>query len=202
MSLRGARKIFQTARSILKRNPVAHSLLEVLLTYPGIRVLFWYRIAHFMAFHRLYTIAGFLSQHAAKVTGISISPEAKIGKRVFIDHGIGVVVGATAMIEDDVTILHDVTLGVRRAVEGRRHPYVKKGAFIGANAQLLGTITIGAFSKVGAGAIVLNNVADKTTVVGNPARTVNKLPAKVINVTFTTNTSTTKKLITYEKHLR
>lgn len=192
MSLRGARKIFQTARSILKRNPVAHSLLEVLLTYPGIRVLFWYRIAHFMAFHRLYKIAGFLSQHAAKVTGISISPEAKIGKRVFIDHGIGVVVGATAMIEDDVTILHDVTLGVRRAVEGRRHPYVKKGAFIGANAQLLGTITIGAFSKVGAGAIVLNNVADKTTVVGNPARTVNKLPAKVINVTFTTNTSTTK----------
>lgn len=192
MSLRGARKIFQTARSILKRNPVAHSLLEVLLTYPGIRVLFWYRIAHFMAFHRLYTIAGFLSQHAAKVTGISISPEAKIGKRVFIDHGIGVVIGATAMIEDDVTILHDVTLGVRRAVEGRRHPYVKKGAFIGANAQLLGTNTIGAFSKVGAGAIVLNNVADKTTVVGNPARTVNKLPAKVINVTFTTNTSTTK----------
>ena len=192
MSLRGARKIFQTARSILKRDPVAHSLLEVFLTYPGIRVLFWYRIAHFMAFHRLYTIAGFLSQHAAKVTGISISPEAKIGKRVFIDHGIGVVVGATAMIEDDVTILHDVTLGVRRAVEGRRHPYVKKGAFIGANSQLLGTITIGAFSKVGAGAIVLNNVADKTTVVGNPARTVNKLPAKVINVTFTTNTSTTK----------
>ncbi len=192
MSLRGARKIFQTARSILKRDPVAHSLLEVLLTYPGIRVLFWYRIAHFMAFHRLYKIAGFLSQHAAKVTGISISPEAKIGKRVFIDHGIGVVIGATAMIEDDVTILHDVTLGVRRAVEGRRHPYVKKGAFIGANAQLLGTITIGAFSKVGAGAIVLNNVADKTTVVGNPARTVNKLPAKVINVTFTTNTSTTK----------
>ncbi|MGZ1084253.1 serine O-acetyltransferase EpsC [Streptococcus thermophilus] len=184
--------MFQTARSILKRDPVAHSLLEVLLTYPGIRVLFWYRIAHFMAFHRLYTIAGFLSQHAAKVTGISISPEAKIGKRVFIDHGICVVIGATAMIEDDVTILHGVTLGARRAVEGRRHPYVKKGAFIGANAQLLGTITIGAFSKVGAGAIVLNNVADKTTVVGNPARTVNKLPAKVINVTFTTNTSTTK----------
>lgn len=192
MSLRGARKIFQTARSILKRDPVTHSLLEVLLTYPGIRVLFWYRIAHFMAFHRLYTIAGFLSQHAAKVTGISISPEAKIGKRVFIDHGIGVVIGATAMIEDDVTILHDVTLGVRRAVEGRRHPYVKKGTFIDANAQLLGTITIGAFSKVGSGAIVLNNVADKTTVVGNPALTVNKLPAKVINVTFTTNTSTTK----------
>lgn len=192
MSLRGARKIFQTARSILKRDPVAHSLLEVLLTYPGIRVLFWYRIAHFMAFHRLYTIAGFLSQHAAKVTGISISPEAKIGKRVFIDHGIGVVIGATAMIEDDVTILHGVTLGARRAVEGRRHPYVKKGTFIDANAQLLVTITIGAFSKVGAGAIVLNNVADKTTVVGNPALTVNKLPAKVINVTFTTNTSTTK----------
>ena len=189
--------MFQTARSILKRDPAAHSLLEVLLTYPGIRALFWYRIAHFMAFHRLYTIAGFLSQHAAKVTGISISPEAQIGKRVFIDHGIGVVIGATAVLAREVTSMtattrHGVTLGARRAVEGRRHPYVKKGAFIGANAQLLGTITIGAFSKVGAGAIVLNNVADKTTVVGNPARTVNKLPAKVINVTFTTNTSTTK----------
>ena len=80
--------MFQTARSILKRDPAAHSLLEVLLTYPGIRALFWYRIAHFMAFHRLYTIAGFLSQHAAKVTGISISPEAKIGKRVLSITGL------------------------------------------------------------------------------------------------------------------
>ena len=91
MSLRGARKIFQTARSILKRDPVAHSLLEVLLTYPGIRVLFWYRIAHFMAFHRLYKIAGFLSQHAAKVTGISISPEAKTVHLFFGDFVIRVV---------------------------------------------------------------------------------------------------------------
>lgn len=86
--------MFQIARSILKRDPAAHSLLEVLLTYPVIRALFWYRIAHFMAFPRLYTIAVFLSQHAAKITGISISPEAKIGKRIFIDNGIGVVIGA------------------------------------------------------------------------------------------------------------
>ncbi|MCI2019195.1 MAG: serine acetyltransferase [Lentilactobacillus buchneri] len=184
--------MFQTARSILKRDPAAHSLLEVLLTYPGIRALFWYRMAHFLAFHRLYTLAGLLSQHAAKVTGITISPEAQIGKRVFIDHGTGVVIGATAIIEDDVTILHGVTLGARRAVEGRRHPYVKRGAFIGANAQLLGAITIGSSSKVGAGAIVLKDVADQTTVVGNPARRVKKSEAKVISVTFTELNAGTK----------
>lgn len=109
--------MFQTARSILKRDPAAHSLLQVILTYPGVRALFWYRIAHFFASHQRFVIAGLISQHAAKVTGITIAPEATIGKRVFIDHGVGTVIGATAIIEDDVTILHGVTFGTRRMTD-------------------------------------------------------------------------------------
>lgn len=162
--------MFKTARSILNRDPAAHTLLEVVLTYPGIRALFWYRIAHFLALRRFFTIANLLSQHAAHTTGITISPQARIGKRLFIDHGVGVVIGATAIIENDVTILHGVTLGARKTNPDVRHPYIKQGAFIGANAQILGHITVGAFSKVGAGAIVLVDVPDKTTAVGNPAR--------------------------------
>ncbi len=109
--------MFQTARSILKRDPAAHSLLQVILTYPGIRALFWYRIAHQLVRWHQYVLATLLSQHAAKITGITIAPEATIGKRVFIDHGVGTVIGATAIIEDDVTILHGVTLGTRRMTD-------------------------------------------------------------------------------------
>ncbi|GHP14116.1 serine acetyltransferase [Lentilactobacillus fungorum] len=177
--------MFQTARSILKRDPAAHNLLEVILTYPGLRALFWYRIAHFLVMRRFFTLASLISQHAAHVTGISIAPEAQIGKRVFIDHGIGVVIGATAIVEDDVTILHGVTLGARKLAGGIRHPRVEHGAFIGANAQILGNITIGAFSKVGAGAIVLADVPPKATAVGNPARIVGTPGKKVIEVNFT-----------------
>lgn len=166
--------MFQTARSILNRDPAAHSLLEVVMTYPGIRALFWYRIAHFLVLRRFFIIANLLSQHATHTTGITISPQARIGKRLFIDHGVGVVIGATAIIEDDVTILHGVTLGARKSITNARHPHIKQGAFIGTNAQILGHITVGAFSKIGAGSVVLDDVPDKTTAVGNPARIVEK----------------------------
>lgn len=164
--------MFQTARSILNRDPAAHSLLEVVMTYPGIRALFWYRIAHFLVLRRFFIIANLLSQHATHTTGITISPQARIGKRLFIDHGVGVVIGAIAIIEDDVTILHGVTLGARKSITDARHPHIKQGAFIGANAQILGHISVGAFSKIGAGSVVLVDVPDKTTAVGNPARIV------------------------------
>ncbi|EHL95195.1 putative serine O-acetyltransferase [Lentilactobacillus parafarraginis F0439] len=177
--------MFQTARSILKRDPAAHSLLQVILTYPGIRALFWYRIAHQLAQWHQYVLATLLSQHAAKITGITIAPEATIGKRVFIDHGVGTVIGATVIIEDDVTILHGVTLGTRRMTDqGRRHPYVRQGAFIDANAQILGPIEIGQYSKVGAGAVVLTNVPSHLTVVGNPATIVPHPTSKVVSVSF------------------
>ncbi len=173
--------MFQTAKSILKRDPAAHSLLEVLLTYPGIQALFWYRIAHFLTHKHLYTLSMIISQHCANKTGIFISPEARIGKKVFIDHGIGTVIGSTAIVEDNVTILHGVTLGSRKVTNKKRHPHIKYGALIGANAQILGPITIGKFSKVGAGAIVLSNVPSYSTVVGNPARLVKKGRAIKIN---------------------
>ncbi len=177
--------MLQTARSILKRDPAAHSLLEVILTYPGVHALFWYRIAHFLSRHQHHILAGLVSRHAAIRTGISIAPEAKLGARVFIDHGLGVVIGATAVVEDDVTILHGVTLGSRYPGSGaRRHPRIKNGAFIGAHAQILGPVTVGAFSKVGAGAIVLNDVPAKRTVVGSPAHVVEKEHGNVIHVAF------------------
>lgn len=163
--------MLETARAILKRDPAAHSLRTVVLTYPGVRALFWYRIAHFFNQHHAELAAHLLSQHAAKVTGIAIDPSAQIGRRVFIDHGLGVVIGATAIVEDDVTILHGVTLGARGdEVTGRRHPIIRRGAFLGANAQILGPITIGTGAKVGASAVVLRDVPADWTAVGNPAR--------------------------------
>lgn len=175
--------MLETARSILKRDPAAHSLLEVVLTYPGIRALFWYRIAHYLSSHHLYTLAGLLSQHATKTTGISIAPAAKLGRRIFIDHGVGVVIGETAVIEDDVTLLHGVTLGSRYATdEKKRHPHIKRGAFIGANAQILGSLEVGEFSKIGAGAVVLEDVAPKKTVVGTPAKAVHQSQSKVFSI--------------------
>ncbi len=167
--------MLQTPRAILKRDPAAHSLLEVVLTYPGVRALFWHRIAHSLNTHRHYVLANILSQHAARTTGITIAPAAEIGKRVFINHGIGVVIGATAVVEDDVTILQGVTLGARNSVKnGRRQPIVRRGAFIGANALLLGPIVVGEGAKVGAGAVVLEDVPAHWTAVGNPARLIRK----------------------------
>lgn len=176
--------MLQTPRAILKRDPAAHSLLQVVLTYPGVRALFWHRIAHSLAAHRHHVLASILSQHAAKTTGITIDPAAEIGRRVFIDHGTGVVIGATAIVEDDVTILHGVTLGARNRVEnGRRHPIVKRGAFIGANALLLGPIVVGEEAKIGAGAVVLEDVPAHWTAVGNPARLIRK-NIKVMPITL------------------
>lgn len=167
----------QTARAILQRDPAAHNLWTVLLTYPGLHALGWYRLAHWLYQHHRYTLAELLSRHAAHRTGILISPAAKIGQRVFFDHGIGTVIGATAIIEDDVTILHGVTLGARHfQATGRRHPYVQRGAMIGAHAQLLGPITIGVASQVGAGAVVLADVPAHATAVGTPAHIVHAKP--------------------------
>lgn len=163
--------MWETARAILKRDPAAHSLAQVIVTYPGLHALMWHRVAHFLANHHRYLSAGLISRFSAMTTGISIDPEAQVGSRVFIDHGIGVVIGATAVVEDDVTIMHGVTLGSRYPTDtGRRHPTVKRGAFLGANALILGPITVGESAKIGAGAVVLHSVKPYATAVGNPAR--------------------------------
>lgn len=167
--------MFETARAILKQDPAAHSVAEVVLTYPGIQALFWHRIAQYLSSRRHSFLASLLRRHSEHRTGISIAPQAQVGKRVFIDHGVGVVIGETAIIEDDVVMLHGVTLGSRHVEDtGRRHPHIKRGAYIGANAQILGSVTVGKFSKIGAGAIVLKDVPDYATAVGSPARIIEK----------------------------
>ncbi|MGO2853679.1 MAG: serine O-acetyltransferase EpsC, partial [Tetragenococcus koreensis] len=142
--------MFETARAILRQDPAAYSVPQVIFTYPGVQALFWHRIAHYFAQHRHPFLASFVRRHSEHRTGISIAPQAQVGKRVFIDHGMGTVIGETAIIEDDVVLLQGVTLGSRHIEDtGRRHPHIKSGAYIGANAQILGPVTIGKFSKIG-----------------------------------------------------
>lgn len=156
-------------RVILEKDPACRNLFEAMFLYPMVAALLSHRRAH-----RLYkkghtTLARFLSHRARRKTGIEIHPGAVIGERLFIDHGMGVVIGETAEIGDDVTLYHGVTLGGRGLSKTKRHPTVKDGAMIGARATVLGPITIGEGAKVGAGAVVLDPVADNTTVVGVPA---------------------------------
>jgi len=162
--------MFATARAILKQDPAARSLMMVMLTYPGLHALGYYRIAHWFHIHQHYLLSAIISRWAARRTGVLIAPGAVIGQRVFIDHGIGVVIGETAIIEDDVTILHGVTIGARHITSGRRHPHIGHHSFIGAHAQILGPITIGSYIKIGANAVVLEQVPQYATAVGNPAQ--------------------------------
>lgn len=158
--------------SIIKRDPAARSRLEVLACYPGFHALVFHRLAHGLWRWKLYLIARVISNLARWLTGIEIHPAAQIGRRFFIDHGMGVVIGATAVIGDDVHIYHGVTLGGRTLEDIARHPVVMDGVIIGAGATLLGRITVGSYARIGANALVLSNVPCGKTVLGVPARVV------------------------------
>ena len=160
--------------AVLTRDPAARSALEVMLCYPGFRAIRRHRRAHWLWEHDMKLLARIVSQRTRKKTGIEIHPGAKIGARLFIDHGMGVVIGETAEIGDDVTLYQDVTLGGTGKETGKRHPTIGNGVTIGAGAKVLGPITIGDNCKVGAGSIVLKNVPPDCTVVGNPGRIVRK----------------------------
>ena len=160
--------------AVLARDPAAKSMLEVRLCYPGLKALKSHRIAHWLYGKGHVLLARILSQRARHKTGIEIHPGAVIGHRVFIDHGDGVVIGETTIIGDDVTIYQGVTLGGTGKDTGKRHPTIGNGVTIGAGAKVLGPINIGDYCKVGAGAIVLKDVEDASTVVGNPGRVVKK----------------------------
>ncbi len=165
--------LHETLVSIKQRDPAARSLLEVALLYPGLRALFFYRIAHSLWLAQLTFLARFVSELGRLLSGIEIHPGAQIGRRLFIDHGIGVVVGETAIIGDDVTLYHGVTLGGMAATQsqnGRRHPIVENDVVIGAGAQVLGPITVGKGARVGANAVALKDVPPGVTVVGIPAQ--------------------------------
>lgn len=153
---------------IFDQDPAARSYLEVILTYSGLHAIWAHRIAHSLYKRKFYFLARITSQISRFFTGIEIHPGAKIGRRFFIDHGMGVVIGETCEIGDNVTVFQGVTLGGTGKEKGKRHPTVKDNALIATGAKVLGSITIGENSKVGAGSVVLRDVPPNSTVVGIP----------------------------------
>lgn len=167
----------ETVQTYRERDPAARSWLEVLLCYPGVHAVLWHRVSHWLWGHRCYLLGRFSSHIARWLTGIEIHPAAKLGRRLVIDHGMGVVIGETAEIGDDCYLYHQVTLGVARTSGGKRHPTVGNNVIIGAGAKVLGPITIGDNARIGSNAVVLDSVPADTTMVGIPARPVDrKLP--------------------------
>lgn len=169
-------KIFKTLKEdigiIYKKDPAARNLLEVIFCYPGFHALLLHRISHKLWVWKIPIIPRMLSTFARFLTGIDIHPGATIGRRFFIDHGMGVVIGETTEIGDDVLLYQGVTLGGTSSKQEKRHPTLKKGVVVGAGAKVLGNITLGNYSKVGAGSVVINDVPDHATVVGVPGRVV------------------------------
>ncbi len=172
----GGFKLFKHLRediqTVFERDPAAKSWLEVLLCYPGVHALIAHRFTHWLYKKRRFLLARYISQLSRFFTGIEIHPGAQIGKRFFIDHGTGVVIGETTEIGDDVTLFQGVTLGGTGKEKGKRHPTIGNRVMISTGAKVLGSITIGDNAKVGAGAVVLQNVPANTTVVGVPGRVV------------------------------
>ncbi len=159
-------------KAIKEKDPAARSTLEIFLCYPGFYALLMHRLSHWLWIHSFKLLARMISNLARFITGIEIHPGATFGKRVFIDHGMGVVVGETALVGDDVLIYQGVILGGTTTNKGKRHPTVEKGVIIGAGAKVMGNITIGEYSKIGTGAVVLKDVPPESTCVGVPGRIV------------------------------
>jgi len=157
---------------VFDRDPAARNIWEIIFTYPGFHALFFYRFSHFLWINGFKGLARFFSHIGRFLTGIEIHPGAKLGRRFFIDHGMGVVIGETAEIGDDVTIYQGVTLGGTSRRKEKRHPTVEDWVLIGVDATILGPVTIGRNSKIGSGSVVLDNVPPNSTVVGIPGRVV------------------------------
>ena len=154
--------------SVFDRDPAAKSWIEVVLCYPGLHALWAHRVNHWLWTHHLQLLARFFSQGARLLTGIEIHPGAQIGRRFFIDHGMGVVIGETTIIRDDVTLYQGVTLGGTGKEKGKRHPTLGNNVVVGGGAKILGNVTIGENCRVGAGSVVLSDVPDNSTIVGVP----------------------------------
>jgi serine O-acetyltransferase len=174
------RNVNEHVASILERDPAPKSRLEVLLCYPGLHAVWMYRFTHWLYGLRLYLLARLISQWARWVTGVEIHPGAQIGKRLFIDHGMGVVIGETAIVGDDVTIYQGVTLGGTGKERGKRHPTILSHVVIGAGAQVLGNIAVGENSRVGAASVVIDDVPDNSTIVGVPGHIIFRNGKRVV----------------------
>ena len=167
-------RIIEDVRSVFARDPAARNIFEILTCYSGVQAVIFYRLTHFLWRYKLRWIARFISTLARWITGIEIHPGAVIGRRFFIDHGMGVVIGETAIIGDDCMIYHGVTLGGTTWDKIKRHPTLKNGVVIGAGAKILGPITLGNNVRVGSNSVVVRSIDDNETVVGIPGRIVKK----------------------------
>jgi len=167
-------RIIEDVRSVFARDPAARNVFEVLTCYSGVQAVIFYRLTHFLWRYKLYWLARFISTFARWLTGIEIHPGAVIGRRFFIDHGMGVVIGETAIIGDDCMLYHGVTLGGTSWDKVKRHPTLKNGVVIGAGAKILGPITLGENVRVGSNSVVVMSIDDNETVVGIPGRIVRK----------------------------
>lgn len=152
-------RILEDIENAMEKDPAARTRVEVFLTYPGLHALWGHRISHWLWNRKLRLFARIYSNHIRRQTGIEIHPGARIGRRFFIDHGMGVVIGETAIVGDDVMVYHDVTLGARSQDRGKRHPTIGNRVIIGSGARILGDVTVGDGAKIGANALVTNNVA-------------------------------------------
>jgi serine O-acetyltransferase len=173
-------RIREDINSVLERDPAARSRIEVLLCYPGLWAVWYHHISHWLWRARLLLLARLVSQIARFFTGADIHPGAVLGRRLFIDHATGVVIGETALVGNDVTMYQGVTLGGTGKGHGKRHPTVCDGVFIGNNANVLGDVTVGENSRVGAGSVVLSDVPPNSTVVGVPAHIVYRNGQRVL----------------------
>lgn len=176
------KRIKEDIESVRQRDPAATSAFQIYFLYPGLKAVRMYRRAHWFYMHKHYFLARWISQRCVRKTGIEIHPGAKIGKRFFIDHGVGVVIGETTEIGDDVTLYQGVTLGGTGKDTGKRHPTIGNNVMVGAGAKVLGPIKIGNNCKVAAGAVVLDNIPDDSTAVGVPARVVRHCGEKLYDL--------------------
>jgi len=167
-------KMIEDIRSVFKRDPAARNVFEIITCYSGVQAVIIYRFTHLLWRYKLYWLARFISTFARWITGIEIHPGAVIGRRFFIDHGMGVVIGETAEIGDDCMMYHGVTLGGTSWDKVKRHPTLKDGVIIGAGAKILGPITLGKNVRVGSNSVVVRSVDDNCTVVGIPGRILKK----------------------------
>ncbi|MFI3226744.1 MAG: serine O-acetyltransferase EpsC [Clostridia bacterium] len=168
-------------RAYKQKDPAATNSVTILLTYPGIHAVFFHRISHFLFIHHLKFLARVFSQFSRFLTGIEIHPGATIGKRLFIDHGMGIVIGETAEIGNDVTLFHQVTLGGTGKSVGKRHPTIENNVMISTGAKILGAVVVGENTKIGANAIILGDIPKNATAVGLPAKIV-KLDGERVNI--------------------
>lgn len=162
------KELYEDAKNIKQKDPASRNILEVIILYPGFHILVFYRLAHFLYKNKIFFLARLISQIGRGFTGIEIHPGATIGRRLFIDHGMGIVIGETSVIGNDCTIYHNATLGGTGKDKYKRHPDLGNNVMVGAGAKILGPIKIGNNVKVGANAVVLKDVDDNVTVVGIP----------------------------------